>query len=93
MSSETKVDVRGVMRSAAFELRTVTTGNEGLVANQLDVACAAVAELIEKAHAAQADLRAMIAAADRGEVWVVSSANRLRDENLAVALASVGGNQ
>lgn len=82
------VDVLAVMSGAAAVLDTPTPCES---AKLLREARTAVAELIEKAHAAQADLRAMIAAAERGEVWVVSSSNRLRDENLAAALARVGG--
>lgn len=49
------VDVLRVMRNAAFELRTVTTGNEGRVATQVDEARVAVAELIEAAKRANGD--------------------------------------
>lgn len=67
-----RVDVLSVMQGAAFELRTVTTGNEGRVANQVDQACAAVAELIEAAKGIEglarmraSELRNYTAAVDR----------------------------
>jgi len=43
------VGVLACLRDAAFELRTVTTGRDGQVANACDAAAAAVAELIAAA--------------------------------------------
>ena len=52
---------------------------------------AAVAELVEASAGGLNDLLAMVAAADRGEVWVTNVGTRLRLDALRAALARIGG--
>lgn len=54
---------------------------------RISEARAAVAELLPAAGGALSDLLAMVAAADRGEVWVTNAGTRQRIENLRAALA------
>lgn len=85
--SAAPVDVLAVMGGAAAVLDTPTPCE---TAKLLREARAAVAELIPAAGGALHDLLAMVAAADRGEVWVTNAGTRARLENLAAALAAVG---
>jgi len=100
------VDVLAVIRFHADGMRNAAGTAEGVkltakacgnIADELGRVEAAVAELIAERDAlreavadALMDLPPMIAAADRGEKWVVTAGTRLRLERIRAALGRVG---
>lgn len=93
-----KVDVLAVMDYHAFLMQNRcetarTIKGHANRAKERDAAKAArdaVAELVDASGAGLSDLLAMVAAADRGEVWTVNAGTRLRLQALTAALARVG---
>lgn len=85
MSAQTqKVDVLANIKDAIKRTSPTTHFNERA---NLWATHDAMAELMHASAGALADLDAMVAAADRGEVWVVNAGTRLRLEALRAALA------
>lgn len=85
MSAQTqKVDVLANIKDAIKRTSPTTHFNERA---NLWATHDAMAELMQASAGALADLDAMVAAADRGEVWVVNAGTRLRLEALRAALA------
>jgi len=85
MSAQTqKVDVLANIKDAIRRTSPTTHFNERA---NLWATHDAMAALIQASAGALADLDAMVAAADRGEVWVVNAGTRLRLEELRAALA------